>query len=89
MLKPLSLIELLLSLGFLLVSIWALSGLCAGRPCRVDCESWFIFGVNMFSPVGALGVVCAAWSLKRGSWGAQVILGAGCLVVMAYGVLHA
>lgn len=89
MLKRICWIELLLSLGFLLVPVWTLSGLCAGRPLGFDCESWFIFGVNMFSPVGALGVVCAAWSLKRGSWRAQVVLGIGCLAILAYWVVHA
>lgn len=58
MLKILSWMELLLSVIFLLVPVWVLSGGCEGRPYGYDCEAWLIFGVNLFFPVGSLGLVC-------------------------------
>jgi hypothetical protein len=71
MLKLLSWIELLLSASLLLVALWAMLGICDGCPYSYDCEVWLIFGVNLFFPVGALGLVCSIWSLKRESWRPQ------------------
>jgi len=88
MLKLLSWIELLLSLPLLLVPIWAGLGICKGRPSGYDCESWLIFGLNIFLPIGSLGLICSVWSLKRGSWRPQYGLVAGVLAVMAYWWLH-
>lgn len=89
MLKILSWIELLLSVPLLLVPIWAGLGICDGRPYGYDCESWFIFGVNVFFPIGALGLVCSVWSLKRRYWRPQYGLVAGCFAVTAYWWVHA
>lgn len=89
MLKLLSWVELLLSISLLLVALWAGLRICEGRPYSYDCEAWFILGVNLFLPVGSLGLVCSVWSLKRGSWCPQYGFVAGCLAVMAYWWLHA
>lgn len=84
MLKILSSIELLLSVLLLLVPIWAGLGICEGRPYSFDCEAWLILGVNIFFPVGSLGLIYSVWSLKRESWRPQYGLFLGCLAVMAY-----
>jgi hypothetical protein len=88
MLKQLVWIELLASISLLLLSIWPISGLCSGRPAGFDCESWFIFGVNAFGPLGILLLLCSIWSSKTGLWLPQLILLLGSLLVASYWALH-
>jgi hypothetical protein len=77
--------ELLVSILFLALPFWALSGFCAGRPFGYDCESWLIFGVNFLAPVGLVALVCAAWSLIRRSWRSQYFLLIGFVIAGLYG----
>jgi hypothetical protein len=79
----LALVEILISVLVLALAIWPVSGACSGRTLGMDCESWFILGINVFGPVGALALACGAWSLKKGGWAAQYVLLAGVLVVSA------
>ncbi len=84
MLKALYSSELLLSLAFLVLPLWAVSGLCQGRPLGYDCESWFIFGLNFYFPIGLVGLACSIWSLQTGSWRSQPVLLITCLLTTAY-----
>lgn len=67
-------IELVISISLLLLTFLPLSGLCHDRVLGNDCESWFIFGVNIFGPIGISGLVSAAWSYKIKSWRPQYLL---------------
>ena len=89
MLKILAWIELATALILLTLTYWPLTTYCAGRPGGLDCESRFIFGVNMFAPIGVLAFVCAAWSLRRNSLRAQWVLLAGTTLVFSYFLIHA
>jgi hypothetical protein len=53
-----------------------------------DCETWFIFGVNMFGPVGLMALACSVWSLTTGSRIAQYALLVGTLAVLGYWAIH-
>lgn len=83
MLRFLSWIELLSSIPLLLIVPWSLSKACTGRPLGFDCESWAIFGINIFGPIGLLMLVGSAWSLKSDAWIAQNIIVMGCAAVGA------
>lgn len=80
-LRQLAYLELLISLPALALVFWPSSGACSGRTLGLDCESWFILGVNMVGPVGALALACGLWTLKRGGWAAQYVFLAGILAV--------
>ena len=84
MLRLFSWIELLVSVPLLLVLPWSFSQGCTGRPLGFDCESWSIFGINLFAPFGLFMLVGSAWSLKSGSWTAQYSIVLGFVVVGAW-----
>jgi len=88
MLKALALIEILFSIICLAFFVWPVSGFCSGRLAGHDCESWFIFGVNIFAPAGLLALVCATWSIKLNSWSPQVLVLCGLVALMAFWLLH-
>ena len=88
MLRPLAWIELFASIFLLALVVWPVSGFCSGRVLGLDCEAWFIFGVNLFGPLGLLALGGAVWSLKYNSWLSQCALLLGVLVVVGYLVLH-
>jgi hypothetical protein len=84
MLRKLSGLAFVAGLVLLGLAYWPISGFCAGRPMGNDCETWFIFGVNMFGPIGLLALACSVWSLKTGSWIPHYALIVGTLVVLGY-----
>lgn len=86
-LRTLARIELVAGILLLLLAIWPLSGFCSGRPLGNDCESWFIFGVNLFGPAGLLAIVCALWTLRRGSQLPQYLLLGGWVGLVGYMLL--
>ena len=88
MLRILACVELLISIIAFALGAWPVSGLCSGRPIGFDCESWFIFGVNIFGPLGLLLLVCSIWSLKKRSWVPQYFLLAGCAMIIIFWVSH-
>lgn len=88
MLKILAWIEVVVSVILLAVAVWSFSGYCSGRFMGLDCESRAIFAVNMFGPMGILGLTCSAWSLKRNSVMPQYILFLGLAVIMIYWLAH-
>ena len=89
MLRKLAWIELLASILLLALAVWPLSGLCSGRPLGYDCESWFIFGVNLYGPVGLLALGASVGSFTTRSWVFQYILVAGVVVVAIRWVSYA
>jgi len=89
MLKVLAWIEILMSIVLLALAVWPFSGFCSGRFMGLDCESRAIFGVNMFGPLGILGAVCSAWSLKYKTAVPQFVLLFGFLAIMTYWLAHA
>lgn len=88
MIRNLAWIELSISIVLLVLTIWPISGLCSGRLLGNDCESWFIFGVNIFGPLGLLTLVCSIWSLKEISIIPQFVLIAGFSMLMIYWFSH-
>lgn len=80
--------ELLISILALAVVVWPVSGFCRGRLFGFDCESWLIFGVNIFAPVGLFGLICSIWFLNTRSLVSQYILLSGCMVILAWWFLH-
>jgi hypothetical protein len=90
MLKILAWIELSLSIfsPALALCSWPGFGLCHGRPVGFDCESWFIFGVNIFAPLGLLAFVCSIWTLKKRTSVPQYMLVAGSVILMVYLFAH-
>ena len=90
MLRIMAWFELALSILFLTVVVWALpaSGLCSGRPFGFDCESWLIFGVNIFAPLGFFALICSIWSLVKKSLVPQYLLVFGCGMLMIYWFSH-
>jgi hypothetical protein len=65
MLRIFAWIELFVSIVFLTLVVWPFSGFRSGRPVGFDCESWSIFGMNFFGPMGLLPFVCSIRSLKK------------------------
>jgi hypothetical protein len=88
MLRIIAWIELFISIVFLTLSVWPFSGLCSGRPVGFDCESWAIFGVNFFGPMGLIAFVCSIWSLKKKTLVPQYFLVAGGAVLIIYFFSH-
>jgi hypothetical protein len=85
MLRALAWIEIGVSPILLTLFVWPVSGFCFGRPLGQDCESWFIFGVNVFGPVGVLSLACGLWSLNTGSHVPHYVMLAGVALVLGYG----
>lgn len=79
--RVLTWVELGIAVACLAVAAWPLSGLCSGRPLGHDCESWLIFGVNLFAPLGVVALACGLWSLRTRSPAPHLVLGAACLVL--------
>lgn len=73
MLKKLAQFGLLISIALMAIPFWALSSACNGRPLGYDCESWFIFGVNIFAPIGFFALVFSVWSLRSKTWFPQYL----------------
>lgn len=69
---------------FLTVAVWPLTSLCSGRPLGRDCESWLIFGVNLFGPFGLVALFCWAWSARTASLAPHV-----CWVMALIGITSA
>jgi len=88
MLKMLALLEIVASVILLALAVWPFSGYCSGRFMGLDCESRAIFAVNMFGPMGILGLTCSAWSLKSKSAIPQYVLLFGFAAVMFYWLAH-
>lgn len=84
MFKALAWTEMVLASFCVAMFLWPLSGFCSGRYAGHDCESWFIFGVNLFLPLGLLVFVGASWSLAKRSWAPQYFILFGSVLVMAY-----
>lgn len=88
--KKWALAELFISLLAIMFVWWPTSKYCTGRPAGLDCESWMIFAVNFYAPLGLLGVICSIWSLVTRSLVPQYILFAGFVfVLMLYALLSA
>lgn len=68
---------------------WPLSRFCSGWPLGHNCEAWFILGVNILAPIGAVALVCAAWSLKSPSRAPHIVLGATVVAVIGRFALSA
>ena len=88
MLKYLAWTELSISIALLALFVWPLSGYCSGRPMGFDCESWLIFGVNLFAPLGVMAFITSIWALKSRTWKSQYVLLAGFATVMIYLFSH-
>jgi hypothetical protein len=88
MLRYLAWAELSISIALLSLAVWPLTGFCSGRPMGFDCESWFIFGVNIFAPLGIVGFISSIWGLKKRTWKSQYVLAAGFTMVVVYMFLH-
>lgn len=88
MLKTWAWIEIVASIILLALAAWPFSGYCSGRFVDLDCESRAIFGVNMFAPLGILGLICSAWSLNNQSAIPQYVLLIGFLAIMSYWLAH-
>jgi hypothetical protein len=84
MLKKFAWLELFISLLLLVLAFWPMSEFCSGRPLGHDCESWFIFGVNIFGPIGASALVCSFWSLKINKLTPQYFLLFTCSIVLIF-----
>ena len=89
MLRILAFLEILITIFCLVLVVWPISGLCSGRHLGLDCESWFIFGVNIFGPFGLLAFVCAIWSLKSRKLLPQYFLLFGSVAILIYWFSHA
>lgn len=76
------------SIIMLTFAVWPFSGYCSGRFMDLDCESRAIFAVNMFAPLGILGLACSAWSLKSKSVTPHYVLLLGFAVIMIYWLAH-
>jgi len=83
MLRILAWIELSVSILLLAMVFWPISTFCNGRTLGLDCESWFIFGVNLFGPAGLLALVCSVLSLWLKSWIPQKVLLFGWAMILA------
>lgn len=89
MLQILTWFEIVVSVILLAFAAWPFSGDCSGIFMGLDCESRAIFAVNMFGPLGILGLICSAWSLKSKSVMPQYVLLFGFSVIMIYWLAHA
>ncbi len=89
MLRVLAWIEVVASIILLALAAWPFTGYCSGRFMGLDCESQAIFGVNMFAPLGILGAICSAWSLKCKTVMPQFVLLCGFIAIMTYWLAHA
>lgn len=87
-LRILACLEIVAAIIFLALAVWPFSEYCSGRFLGLDCESRAIFGVNMFGPLGILGLICSAWSLNSKSAMPQYILLFGLLAIMGYWLAH-
>jgi hypothetical protein len=85
--RALAWVEISGAIACLGLATWTVSGMCAGRPLGHDCESWFIFGVNVFAPIGMAALACGLWSLRTSSATPHLMLGAVSLLVLARFVL--
>ena len=88
MLRILASLEIVASVILLALAVWPFSGHCSGRFMDLDCESRAIFAVNMFGPLGILGLICSAWSLKSRSVMPQYVLLLGLAAIMTYWLAH-
>ena len=88
MLRTLAWLEIVASIMFLALTVWPFSGFCSGRFMGLDCESRAIFGVNLFGPLGILGLSCSAWSLKSKSVLPHYVLLIGFVAIMVYTLSH-
>lgn len=77
-------IELVISIVLLLLTIWPFSDYCSGRPLGFDCESWAIFGVNLFAHLGLLGLVSSIFYLTKKIVMPQYVLLLGIVLLMVY-----
>lgn len=68
---------------------WPLSRYCSGRPLGHSCEAWFILGVNLFAPIGAVALICAVWTLRSSSRAPHVVLTATAVAVVGRVALYA
>lgn len=89
MLKILAWMEVVASIVLLALAAWPFTGYCSGRFLGLDCESRAIFGVNMFGPLGILGIICSAWSIKYKTTMPQFVLLCGFIGIMTYWLAHA
>jgi hypothetical protein len=88
-LKTLAWLEVVASIMLIALAVWPFSGYCSGTLMGLDCESRAIFGINLFGPLGILGLVIAVWSLKSKSVTPQYILLLGFMTIMIYWFAHA
>jgi hypothetical protein len=88
MLRVLGWVELLVSIFFVSLTAWSVSSICTGRVLGNDCESWFIFGINIFGPLGLLGLVCSIWTLKMEQVIPQYMFALGTTTVLIYWLSH-
>lgn len=89
MLRALALIEILIASLLVALFVFSMPDICNGRLSGHDCEGWFIFGVNLFAPLGLIGLACAILSLVKKSWIPQYFLIFGCMAIAAYWLAHA
>ena len=87
-LRVISWVEVSLSVFLLALAAWPFSDFCSGRPGGFDCESWAIFGVNLFGPLGLLGLVCSIWTLITQSLIPQYVVIAGLAMLLIYWLSH-
>jgi hypothetical protein len=88
MLRLVSWFELSLSVFLLVLAGWPFSDYCSGRLGGLDCESWAIFGVNLFGPLGLLALTCSILTLITKSLTPQYFLMAGSAMLLIYWFLH-
>ncbi|MEQ8938371.1 MAG: hypothetical protein RLT30_06680 [Gammaproteobacteria bacterium] len=84
MARSLAWMELTLAIVLLLLAIWTFSGFCSGRALGFDCESWAIFGVNVFAPLGMLALISAIFYLTKKVVMPQYILLLGFVLLMVF-----
>lgn len=85
--RVLAWLEIGLAVASFGLAAWPRSGFCAGRPLGHDCESWFIFGLNLFAPFGLVALGCGLWSLRTRSPAPHLVVGGAGLVLLALVVL--
>lgn len=89
MLRTLAWLEIVVSIMLLALAIWPFSGYCSGRFMGLDCESRAILGINVFGPLGILGLIFSAWSLRRKSVTPQYALVLCFMAIFIYWLAHA
>jgi hypothetical protein len=88
MLRVISWVELSSSVFLLALTAWPVSDYCSGRPGGFDCESWYIFGINFFGPLGFLALVCSISGLMTRSLIPQYFLMTGFVMLLIYWLPH-